>query len=86
MNQSSAIDVLAEALTAVPQYDNPLDPIYEALWHAERPLTLYAIWQHTQLLHTYAAQAQEQAFAVNQVIHACKRIPPIPLSTLPLGF
>jgi len=85
MNQSPAIDILVEALTAVPEYDNPLNPIYEVL-SRERPLTLQAIRQHTQLLHDHADQARDQTFAVNKVIVSCKRIPPTPLPSLPLGF
>ena len=85
MNQPPAIDILVEALTAVPEYDNPLNPIYEVLGR-QRPLTLQAIRQHTQLLHDHADQAQDQTFAVNKVIVSCKRIPPTPLSILPLGF
>lgn len=85
MTQSPAIDILVEALTAVPEYDNPLNPIYEVLGQ-ERPLTLHAVRQHTQLLHDHADQARDQTFAVNKVILSCKRIPPTPLPSLPLGF
>ena len=85
MNQSPAIDILVEALTAVPEYDNPLNPIFEVLGR-ERPLTLQVIRQHTQLLHDHADQARDQTFAVNKVILSCKRIPPTPLPILPLGF
>lgn len=85
MNQPLAIDILVGALTAVPEYDNPLNPIYEVL-SRERPLTLQAIRQHTQLLHDHADQARDQTFAVNKVILSCKRIPPTPLPILPLGF
>ena len=85
MNQPPAIDVLVGALTAVPEYDNPLNPIYEVLGQ-QRPLTLQAIRQQTQLLLDHADQAQDQTFAVNKVIVSCKRIPPTPLSILPLGF
>ena len=85
MNQPSAIDILVEALTAVPEYDNPLNPLYEVLGQ-QRPLTLQAIRQHTQLLHDHADQARDQTFAVNKVIVSCKRIPPTPLPGLPLGF
>ena len=85
MTQSPAIDILVEALTAVPEYDNPLNPIYEVL-SRERPLTLQAIRQHTQLLHDHADQGRDQTFAVNKVIVSCKRIPPTSLSSLPLGF
>ena len=85
MSQPPAIDILVEALTAVPEYDNPLNPIYEVLGQ-QRPLTLQAIRQHTQLLHDHADQARDQTFAVNKVILSCKRIPPTPLPSLPLGF
>jgi len=56
MSQLSAIDILVEALTAVPEYDNPLNPIYEVLGQ-QRLLTLHAIRKHTQLLHDRADQA-----------------------------
>ena len=85
MSDQSAIDMLVEALTAVPEYDNPLNPIYDVLGR-ERPLTLRAIRQHSQLLHDHADQAQDQTFAVNKVIVSCKQIPPTPLSEIPLGF
>lgn len=85
MSRPSAIDTLVEALTAVPEYDNPLNPIYDVL-DRERPLTLRAIRQQTQLLHDHADQAQDQTFAVNRVIVSCKQIPPTPLSAIPLGF
>ncbi|MCZ7673777.1 MAG: hypothetical protein M5U34_45005 [Chloroflexi bacterium] len=90
MSQPSAIDILVEALTAVPEYDNPLNPLYEVLGREQsfpqRPLTLQAVRQHTQLLHDHADQARDQTFAVNKVIVSCKRIPPTPLPSLPLGF
>ena len=93
MSQSFAIDTLLEALTApssgsgqaVPEYDDPLNSIYEALGR-ERPLTLRAIRQHSQLLHGQADQAQDQTFAINRVILSCKQILPTPLSEIPLGF
>ncbi|MFQ5420827.1 MAG: hypothetical protein ACE5EY_10760 [Anaerolineae bacterium] len=85
MSRPSEIDTLVEALTAVSEYDNPLNPIYDVLGR-ERPLTLRAIRQHTQLLHDHADQAQDQTFAVNRVIVSCKQIPPIPLPAIPLGF
>lgn len=85
MSQPSAIDILVETLTAVPEYDNPLNPLYEALGR-ERPLTLHAIRRHTELLHAHADLARDQTFAVNKVIVSCKQIPPIPLSAIPLGF
>ena len=85
MNQSPAIDILVEALTAVSEYENPLNPIFEVL-RRQRPLTLQAVRQHTELLHDHADQARDQTFAVNKVIVSCKRIPPTSLSSLPLGF
>ncbi len=85
MSQPSAIDILVEALTAVPEYNNPLNPIYEVLGR-QQPLTLQAIRQHTQLLYDHADQARDQTFSVNKVIVSCKRIPPTPLPILPLGF
>ena len=85
MSQSSAINVLVEALMAVPEYDNPLTPIYDVLGR-ERPLTLRAIRKHTELLHDHADQARDQTFAVNRVIVSCKQILPTPLSEIPLGF
>ncbi|MFQ5421236.1 MAG: hypothetical protein ACE5FD_02720 [Anaerolineae bacterium] len=85
MSDQSAIDTLVEALTAVPEYDNPLNPLYEVLGQ-QRPLTLRAIRQHTELLHAHTDQARDQTFAVNKVIVSCKQIPPTPLSGIPLGF
>lgn len=85
MSQPSAIDILVEALTAVPVHLNPLNPIYEALGQ-QRPLTLRTIRAHSRLLHSHADQAQDQTFAVNSVIVSCQRIPPTPLPALPLGF
>ncbi len=85
MSQPSAIDTLVEALTAVAEYDNPLNPIYEMLGQ-QRPLTLHAVRQHTQLLHDHADLARDQNFAVNKVIVSCKQILPTPLSAIPLGF
>ena len=81
----AAIDTLVTALTAVPEYDNPLNPVYEVLIK-ERPLTLHTLRQHTQLLHDHADQLHDQTFAVNKVILSCKRLAPIPLLHLPLGF
>ena len=90
MSQPSAIDILVEALTAVSEYDNPLNPIYEVLGREQsfpqRPLTLQAVRQHTQLLHDHADQARDQTFAVNKVIVSCKKILPTPLSAIPFGF
>jgi hypothetical protein len=85
MSQQPAIVTLVEALTAVPEYENPLNVIYEVL-SQQRPLTLRTIRQQTQLLQDHADQAQDQTFTVNRVIALCKRIPPTPLPALPLGF
>jgi hypothetical protein len=85
MTQHAAIDTLVEALTAVPEYDNPLIPIYE-VFGRERPLTLSAIRQHSQLLHGQSDLARDQTHAVHSVIQSCQRIPPIPLLHLPSGF
>lgn len=84
MNQLSAIDILVKALGVVPEYDNPLNPLYEAL--GQLPLTLQDIRRQTTLLHELADEAQDQTFAVNKVIVSCKRISPTPLPILPLGF
>lgn len=90
MSYPSTIDVLVAALTAVSEYDNPLNPIYEVLAREqsfpERPLTLRAIRKHTQLLHDHADLARDQTFAVNRVIVSCKQISPTPLLEIPLGF
>ena len=59
MSQPSAIDILVEALTDVPEFDNPLTPIYAALSQGRsetgRPLTLKTLRQHTELLHDHVA-------------------------------
>ena len=98
MSRPSAIDTLVGALTAVSEYENPLNPLYEVLGreqsfpqrppclHGGKLLTLRTIRQQTQLLHDHADQAQDQTFAVNRVIVSCKQIPPTPLSEIPLGF
>ncbi|MFQ5418988.1 MAG: hypothetical protein ACE5EY_01365 [Anaerolineae bacterium] len=90
MSQLSAIDILVESLTAVPEYDNPLNPIYDVLGKEqsfpERPLTLRAIRQHTELLHAHTDLARDQSLAVNKVIVSCKQISPTPLLEIPLGF
>lgn len=101
MSDQVAIEVLVEALTAVSEYDNPLNPIYEAL-SQQRPalstsassaqalsqgsLTLRTIREHSELLHDHADQARDQTFAVHQEIQSCQSIPPTPLPILPLGF
>jgi hypothetical protein len=105
MSQQVAIDTLVDALVAVPEYDNPLIPIYKALGQeqpaqsvstklsgptelglSKGPLTLSTIRQHSQLLHDQTDLAQDQTFTVNSVIQSCQRIPPTPLTLLPLGF
>lgn len=83
--EQAAIDTLVATLTAVPEYDNPLNPVYEVLIK-ERPLTLHTLRQQTQLLHDHADQLHDQTFAVNKVILSCKRLSPFPLLHLPLGF
>ena len=65
--EQAAIDTLVTALTAVSEYDNPLNPVYEVLIK-ERPLTLHTLRQHTRRLHDHADQLHEQTFAVNKVI------------------
>jgi hypothetical protein len=85
VSQPAAIDILVETLTAVPEYDNPLNPLYDVLGR-EQPLTLRAIRQHTELLHAHADLARDQTFAVNKVIVSCKQISSTPLSEIPLGF
>lgn len=83
--EQAAIDTLVTALKAVPEYDNPLTPVYAALVQ-EKPLTLHTLRQHTQLLHDHADQLHDQTFAVSKVILSCKRLAPTPLPHLPLGF
>lgn len=85
MSVQAVIDILVDALTAVSEYDNPLNPIYAAL-SQQRLLTLRTIREHSELLHDHADQAQDQTFAVHQVIQSCQSIPPTPLPILPLGF
>lgn len=85
MDGPSAIEALLAVLTAVPAYEDPLTPLYQALGQ-QRPLTLRAVRQQSQLLQERAAQAHDQTFAVHQVIASCQHIPPTPLPALPLGF
>ena len=85
MSRQAAIDTLVEALVAVTEYDNPLTPVYEALGQ-QLPLTLHTLRQHSRLLHDQSDLARDQIFAVNSVIQSCQRIPPTPLTLLPLGF
>lgn len=90
MSVPAAIDSLVDALTAIPAFDNPLNPVYERLTQdrtsTEQPLTLHTLRQHTQLLRNHADQLQDQTIAINKVILSCKRLPPIHLLRLPLGF
>ena len=90
MSHPDAIESLVTALTAVSEYEDPLQPIYEALGQSrscpQRPLTFRTIRQQSELLHTHADQARDQTYAIKQVIVACQQLPPIPLSQNPLGF
>ena len=90
MSQPEAIASLVTALTAVSEYEDPLEPIYEALGQSHsgppQPLTLRAIRQQSELLHTHADQARDQTCAIKQVIVVCQQLPPIPLPQNPLGF
>ena len=88
MSRPTALAALVEALTAAPEYKNPLTPLYDALGQeaADGPLTLRAIRRHTQILHALSGQANDQAAAVTQVIVSCKQLLPTPLPVLPLGF
>ena len=85
MSTRFAIDTLVEALATVPEYDNPLNPLYERL-NQQRPLTLRTIRAHSELLHDHADQARNQTFTVHQVIQSCQTIPPTPSPLIPLGF
>ncbi len=85
MSDQAAIDTLVGALSAVPEYQNPLNPLYKVLG-GERPLTLRTIHQHTQLLHEQVDLAQDQTIAISRVIVSCKQIPPTPFSAIPLRF
>lgn len=85
MGRTSTIETLLAALTAVPAYEDPLTPLYQALGQ-QQPLTLRAVRQQSQLLQERATQAHDQTFAVHQVIASCQHVPPIPLPALPLGF
>ncbi|MFZ1396053.1 MAG: hypothetical protein WAS33_04100 [Candidatus Promineifilaceae bacterium] len=92
MSVPAAIDSLVDALTAVPAFDNPINPVYELLTQdrtstsTEQPLTLHTLRQHTQLLRNHADELQDQTIAINKVILSCKRLPPTHLLRLPLGF
>ncbi|MBP7046017.1 MAG: hypothetical protein KBE23_24955 [Chloroflexi bacterium] len=88
MSRPTALAALVEALTAVPEYQNPLTPLYDALGQeaANGPLTLRTIRRHAQVLYALSGQANDQAAAVTQVIVSCKQLLPTPLPVLPLGF
>ncbi len=88
MSRPTALAALVAALTAVPEYQNLLTPLYDALGQeaVNGPLTLRAIRRHTQILHALSGQANDQAAAVTQVIVSCKQLLPTPLPVLPLGF
>ena len=88
MSRPTALAALVAALTAVPEYQNLLTPLYDALGQeaANGPLTLRAIRRHTQVLHALSGQANDQAAAVTQVIVSCTQLLPTPLPVLPLGF
>jgi hypothetical protein len=89
MSHQSAIDslveALVEALAVLPDYEDPLLPVYEALG-PERPLTLRAIRDHSRLLQECAGRAQDQVGSIQRVMERCQRLPPTPLPNLPLGF
>ncbi len=93
----SAILELVGYLTAVPTYEPPSTPFYEALVasasSAQRTsassgqaLTVRSIYAHRQLLHDCVDAISEQNAALSQVIFSCKQLPPTPLPMLPLGF
>ncbi|MEW5985046.1 MAG: hypothetical protein AB1791_00265 [Chloroflexota bacterium] len=85
MSHEPALDALVMALAAVPPYENPLNPVYEALGQ-EQSLTLRAIRSHSELLHSHIDQTHDQTFSINVVIVSCQRLPPTPLPAIPLGF
>jgi hypothetical protein len=85
MSPQPAINELVKVLAALPAYEDPLLPVYEALG-PERPLTLRAIRDHSRLLQECAGQAQDQVDAIQRVSERCQRIPPAPLPNLPSGF
>ncbi len=85
MSYQPATDELAEALAILPSYEDPLRPVYEVLG-PERPLTLRAIRDHSQLLRECAGRAEDQIVIIQRVTERCRQLPPTPLSNLPLGF
>lgn len=85
MSHQPAIDILIEALAALPAYEDPLHPVYKALG-PELPLTLRAVRDHSRLLQACAGRAQDQVETIQRVTERCRQLPPTPLSNLPLGF
>jgi hypothetical protein len=85
MSPQPVIDTLVEALAVLPDYEDPLRPVYEALG-PERPLTLRAIRDRSQILQECAGRVQEQVETIQRVTERCRQLPPTPLSNLPLGF
>jgi hypothetical protein len=81
----SLVEALVEALAVLPDYEDPLLPVYEALG-PERPLTLRTIRDHSRLLQESTGRAQGQVEAIQRVIERCRQLPPTPLSDLPLGY
>ena len=85
----SAILELVGYLTAVPTYEPPSTPFYEALVASAssgQALTVRSIYAHRQLLHDCVDAISEQNAVLSQVIFSCKQLPPTPLPMLPLGF
>jgi hypothetical protein len=78
----SLVEALVEALAALPDYEDPLLPLYEALG-PERPLTLRDIRDHSLLLQECAGRAQGQVDAIQRVIERCQRLPPTHCRTYP---
>ena len=85
MSLESDIEILITALTAVPEYDNPLPPYYPLLAQAE-PLTLRDVLAQKALLRDHDNEARTQLYQMQKVMKVCWQIPPTPLSHIPLGF
>ena len=85
MHEPETTKTLVNALSAVPPYDDPLQPIAQALSQSQ-PLTLRTIAQHSQLLHDCEDTVRAQTAAVQGMIHRCQTLPAIPLPSLPHGF
>ena len=85
MSSQADLDILVDALAALPAYEDPLAPVYEALGR-EQQLTLHAIRRHTALLHAHVDEVHDQTAAIKTVIASCKQIPPTPAPALPLRF